>query len=422
MGTSRSPWNGVSRLCLALGLSSTLFSGCSDAPPIDEIADGGSSAAPSGGAAGTNPSGGAAGTTSPGGAAGAGATSGASGTPSGGNAGTPSGGNAGTPSGGNAGMPSGGNAGTPSGGNAGTPSGGNAGMPTGGSAGMPTGGTAGTGGAVAGDRSTPEGTCARWNGDRANMSEGTWSGNVASCTVGDISADGRANALKIINLYRWLADLPAVVTDPMRDAQAQACSLMMEAEGSLSHEPGTDWACYSEQGADGASSSNISGGPGVSSIDAYMLDNGNATTIGHRRWTLSNSLGPIGLGSTGPGGSSCFQNLSGTGRAGKPWMAWPAPGIIPLQAFGTGRGTIDTTGWTIQSDSIMLAGAAITVTAGGTNMPVTVTQLSGGYGSRYALRFNPMGWTTMAGQTYAVSVTGISTPISYEVQVVTCAQ
>ena len=273
-----------------------------------------------------------------------------------------------------------------------------------------------------GDRGTAEGTCARWNGDRADRSEGTWSGNVASCTVGDISPEGRANALKMINLYRWLADLPAVVTDPGRDTQAQACSLMMEAaDGELSHEPGTDWPCYSEDGADGAGSSNISGGPGVSSIDAYMVDQGNATTIGHRRWTLSNSLGPIGLGSAGPGGASCFQNLNGSGRAGKPWMAWPSPGIIPIQAFAPSRGSIDDTGWTIQSDSIDLGDAVVTVTSDGTAMPVTVTQLMGGYGSRYAIRFNPMGWDTTAGQTYAVSVTGVDTPITYEVVVVDCA-
>jgi hypothetical protein len=418
MGTLRPPWHGVSKLCLALGFSSMFYAGCSDAPPIDEIPDGGSSAGPTGGTAGQTTTGGNSGTTASGGASGAST----GGSPSGGNAGTPTGGNAGSPSGGNAGSPNGGTAGVPTGGSAGTPSGGNSGMPTGGSAGTPTGGNAGAGGSVPGDRGTAEGTCARWNGDRANMSEGTWSGNVASCDVGDISADGRANALKLINLYRWLADLPAVATEAGRDRQAQACALMMEAEGSLSHEPGTDWACYSAEGADGASSSNISGGPGVSSIEAYMVDNGNATTIGHRRWTLSNSLGPIGLGSTGPGGSSCFQNLSGSGRAGKMWMAWPPPGIVPLQAFGTGRSTIDDTGWNIQSDNINLAGAVVTVTAGGTNMPVTVTQLMGGYGSRYAIRFNPMGWDTTAGQTYAVSVTGISTPISYEVQVVTCAQ
>ena len=102
-------------------------------------------------------------------------------------------------------------------------------------------------------------------------------------------------------------------------------------------------------------------------------------------------------------------------------MAWPAPGIIPIQAFAPSRGSIDDTGWTIQSDSIDLGDAVVTVTSGGTAMPVTVTQLMGGYGSRYAIRFNPMGWDTAAGQTYAVSVTGVDAPISYEVVVVSCA-
>jgi hypothetical protein len=44
----------------------------------------------------------------------------------------------------------------------------------------------------------------------------------------------------------------------------------------------------------------------------------------------------------------------------------------------------------------------------------------GGYGSRYAIGFNPQGWQTSAGQTYSVSVTGIATPINYEVTVVDC--
>jgi len=357
---------------LAIGV--TLVAACSD-PPIDEFASGETGGTSTGGTAGTPASGGTVGTS--GGTAGTGATGGVSGS-----------------------------------GGAGAASG-SAGTPTGGST-----GSGGSAGSVPGDRSTPEGTCARWNSDRADLSEGTWSGNVAACEVGDISPEGRANALKLINLYRWLADLAPVVTDPERDRQAQACSLMMEAEGELSHDPGTDWACYSEEGAEGASSSNISGGPGVVSIDRYMLDQGNATTIGHRRWTLSNSLGPIGLGSTD--GASCFQNLRGSGRAGKPWMAWPAPGIMPLQAFGT-RGTIDETGWTVQSDEIDLDGAAVAVTSNGADMPVTVTELQGGYGSNSAIRFNPDGWSTTAGQTYAVSVTGIETPISYEVVVVDCA-
>jgi len=294
---------------------------------------------------------------------------------------------------------------------------GTGGAPGGGAGGTTTGaGGAGSGGNAGGDATA---VCARWTADRANLSEGTWSGATATCTAGDLSADARANALRLVNLYRWLAALPPVVTDPTRDAQDQACALMMRANNMISHTPPTTWLCYTADGATAAGSSNVSGGPAVSSVDAYMIDNGNPTTIGHRRWVLSNSLGPIGIGGTDR--ASCMWTLSGTGRVGKPWMAWPAPGIIPLAAMTPARGTgVDTTGWSIQSDTINLATAQVAVTSGGVAMPVTVTQLLGGYGSRYAIRFNPMGWTTQAGKTYSVAVTGVTPAINYDVQIVAC--
>jgi hypothetical protein len=58
--------------------------------------------------------------------------------------------------------------------------------------------------------------------------------------------------------------------------------------------------------------------------------------------------------------------------------------------------------------------------AAGSAQPVTVTQLGANYGSRDAIRFNPMGWTTQAGRTYAVAVTNIPTAINYTVQIVDC--
>ena len=250
------------------------------------------------------------------------------------------------------------------------------------------------------------------------MSEGTWDGNVASCSAGDMTPAARGNALRLVNLYRWLAALPAVTEDPELDQKNQACALMMRANDMLSHSPPTTWTCYSEDGADAAGSSNISSGRAVSSVDLYMIDPGNATTIGHRRWILSNSIGPVGFGGTDR--HSCMWTLNGTGRAGKAWLAWPAAGTIPLQAITSPRGTLDTTGWTIQSDSINLAGAQVAVTVDGVDQPVTVTQLDANYGSRYALRFNPSGWSTQAGRTYAIAVTGIPTAINYTVQVVDC--
>jgi len=275
-----------------------------------------------------------------------------------------------------------------------------------------------TGGLSEGERS-PEGVCQRWNADRADLGEGTWSGSVESCEAGDISPEGRANALRLYNLYRWLADLPAVTTDPERDRMAQECALMMEANNSLSHSPPMNWTCWTEAGAEGASSSNLSSGPGVRSADGYMMDPGNETTIGHRRWILSNSLGPIGLGSTATG-ASCMQNLRGQGNADKPWVAWPPPGAFPMEAYGNGRTTLSDTGWTVQSDELDLSDAQVSVGSAGSALPVSVTQLQGGYGSRQAFRFNPMGWEPTAGQTYSVSVTGISEPLSYDVHMVAC--
>jgi len=234
-----------------------------------------------------------------------------------------------------------------------------------------------------------------------------------------LEAGARTRALRVVNLYRWLAGLPAVDTDPVLDAKDQACALMMRANGMLNHMPPTTWTCYSADGAEAAGNSNISSGQAVSSVDLYMIDPGNATTLGHRRWLMSNSLGPIGIGGTDR--SSCLWTLKGKGKAGKAWQAWPAPGILPLASLVPSRGmTIDDTGWSLQSDSINLAGAQISVTADGATLPVTVTQLDPNYGARYALRFNPMGWKTQAGKTYEVSVMGLSVPVTYQVQVVSC--
>jgi hypothetical protein len=352
-------------------------------------------------------------------------TAGSSGSGNAGSGGSANAGSAGSGNAGDGGSGNAGGAGSGAGGSAGSGAGGRGGSGAGGrgGAGAGTAGTTGTGGTAPGGPRTAAETCARWKADRANLSEGTWSGNVASCTVGDISADGRANALRLFNLYRWFADLPAVVTEASRDAQAQACALIMDANPTLSHDPQPSWICYTSLGAMGAMTSNISSGPGVSSVAAYMIDSGNESTFGHRRIILSNRLGPIGLGSTGPGGASCMQNIGGTGNAGKAWVAWPPPGPFPMQAYGSGTRSLSTTGWSVQTQrSIALTGASVsvTVTAGGAAAPVTVSQSTGSYGESNAIRIVPMGWTPAAGQSYTVTVSGVSTPISYTVEFVDC--
>ena len=256
--------------------------------------------------------------------------------------------------------------------------GGSGGGATGGSGGGATGG--GGGGPpsctnIVGDRQTQ--VCLRWTCDRAELSEGTWSGNVAACMPGDLTAAARANALKLLNTYRFIADLPPVTTVANRDSAAQDCALMMDAANMLSHTPDAGAPCYTASGAMAAGNSNISSAPAVQSIDMYMSDFGNATTMGHRRWFLSNQLGPVGIGGTT--GASCHWVIGGSGTAGKRFAAWPPPGPVPLQGIqipnvGSGN-SVDKTGWTVQTYATAdnLTGATVTVTDNGVNQPVNVT-------------------------------------------------
>lgn len=263
-----------------------------------------------------------------------------------------------------------------------------------------------------------EAMCADWTAARADTREGTWSGNVGTCNPGDMDSAWRTRTLTQVNAYRALADLPAVTLDATKNSAAQSCALMQHANGTLSHYPDASWDCYDSAGAGAAGSSNIATTAAVYAVDLYMLDYGNATTIGHRRWILSNSLGPIGVGST----SSywCMVVLYGSGSAGAAWAAWPAPGPFPIDAMGSGSTGVDTVGWTVQSDSIDLSRATVTVTEGGVSKSVRVSVLAAYYGSNYAIVIQPQGWTSAAGKSYTVSVSGVTSPFSYTVDMVDC--
>jgi hypothetical protein len=268
-----------------------------------------------------------------------------------------------------------------------------------------------------------EAVCARWQADRAELGEGSWSGSMAACDPGDVDEAARDRALKLVNLYRWLSGLPAVTRDAQRDADAQQCALMMAANGKLSHTPPQSWKCWSQAGADAAKKSNISTAPGVVSVDRYMIDEGahNKATLGHRRWILARSTGPIGVGSTASK-ASCLHVIGGSGKAKAAWTAWPPAGWVPLKAFGpVGKTTIDQTGWSVQSDSILVHKATVEVRDDtGAALEVEQWTLGANYGSKYAVAFRPVGWKAEAGRSYRVELTGIATGFGYDVHVLAC--
>lgn len=259
--------------------------------------------------------------------------------------------------------------------------------------------------------------CARWKCDRADRSEGVWTGDLLWCSAGD-NLGGRARALKMVNLYRFLAQLPEVIDDPARNQKAQKCALMMHANGQLEHAPPSWWACHTADGAQAASQSSLASAPGVEAVDAYTVDPGNPTSLGHRRWLLSPQLGPVGLGTTSQ--YSCLWVMGGTGTATRPWVAWPPPGPFPYAAFHLDQvESVHSTGWSIQSDTIDLSGAQVRLLEDGVERSVVTSSLDDNAGSAFAIRFAPV-MAPEAGRRYDVEVTGIAEPISYSVEVVDC--
>jgi len=261
--------------------------------------------------------------------------------------------------------------------------------------------------------------CERWEADRIDLSEGTWTGSIATCDAGTLDEEGRANTLRMVNLYRWMAGQPPVTEDAARSALAQPCALMMHANNALSHAPPTTWDCYSDDGAAGAGASNIATTPAVQAIDLYMVDAGNADTLGHRRWILSNGLSAVGIGGTSE--YSCLYVFGGGGTSTQDWVAMPSAGAYPMEAMNLADwATVDAEGWHIQSDVIDLNQAIVTVTRGEEELLVTTNVLPANFGSSSAISFQPNGWTSEPG-IYHVSVGNIGASIEYDVELVDCA-
>ncbi len=263
--------------------------------------------------------------------------------------------------------------------------------------------------------------CQRWNTDRLNLSEGMWSGAAESCDAGSLTTEGIDNTLRLVNLYRWISGMPEVTTSDLLNQQAQECALIMHAEDTLSHFPDASFACYSESGATAASKSCLSPTAGVEAVDLYMSDPGNSTTLGHRRWILSNGLGPIGLGSTDE--YSCMLVVGGEGSSDKLWTAWPPEGDVPIELMHLSWQPVDVSGWSFHSDTINLSSAVATITGeSGEDLPVATTVLQEWTGSQYAISIIPIGWSSEVNLSYTVTVQTNTENISYTVRFIDCTQ
>ncbi|OPZ07674.1 MAG: hypothetical protein BWZ08_01704 [candidate division BRC1 bacterium ADurb.BinA292] len=226
-----------------------------------------------------------------------------------------------------------------------------------------------------------------------------WTGSVNGCIAGTIAADYRQSTNDLVNWFRAMAGLPGnVVFDSAIDARCQQAALMMLAAGDLSHSPGTDWACYTAQGAEAAGRSNLAlGSAGPDAMAGLMRDPGqNNKDAGHRRWMLYPPQMVMGMGATMEYNAGYFGSCAlwviptsefatwGEYPAGIEWYAWPPPGYVPYQAVYPR--------WSFSQRDADFSGASVTMRANGEELPFTILSSSTNYGDPalvWELGFDP---------------------------------
>lgn len=242
-----------------------------------------------------------------------------------------------------------------------------------------------------------------------------WTGSQASCNAGTTSAEFKAAVIDRIAFYRAMAGVPSSIglaaTSSAADQQA---ALMFSRNNSLTHNPPSDWACYTETGANAARNSNIAlGAYGVSAIDAYMRDaGGNNTAAGHRRWVLYPQTQSFGTGDVPSAGSymsanalwAWDANVSGPRPSTRDgFVAWPPAGYVPHQ--------IVFPRWSFSWPGANFGSASVSVKVDGSSVPVSIdSRTDNGYGEN-TIVFQPSssGWLNGgADTTYTVTISGVS--------------
>ena len=252
--------------------------------------------------------------------------------------------------------------------------------------------------------------------------EFTWNGSVSTCSPGTVPDSVHAKVVKRINYFRRQVSLPDDVTlDSTKNAKCQQASLMMRANGQLSHTPPSSWNCYTADGYEAASHSNLTLGYIITTIGitALMGDDGsNNTAVGHRRWFLYPRAKIMGHGSTdGSMAVWVIGDFGATPTSMPEFVSWPPKGYVP-SPFVFAR-------WSFSIPDTNFDATTISMTDPDGN-PVALTQnpVAYGYGDS-TIVWEPTGiiTTSPSDLTYQVSVnnavvSGTSRNYNYSVTII----
>ena len=169
--------------------------------------------------------------------------------------------------------------------------------------------------------------------------------------------------IRVVNHYRSMAGLEPVALNADYSAKAQAAAVIMARNRLLTHYPTRGLRCWSREGLEGASHSNLYLGVDAGwAITGYMYDPGsNNVPVGHRQWILHAGQVEMGTGDFGGANALYVVGDFDEGQVAAPALSpWPVAGWSPRREEPGGR-------WSILANrrDIALDRATITVRAGG---------------------------------------------------------
>lgn len=258
---------------------------------------------------------------------------------------------------------------------------------------------------------TADEVCARWTRDYPEQATTVWESGQGQCDPGTIDMTAHEDAMRRLNLYRWLVGLEPATVSWENQALAQEAALIMDVNNRLSHDVPAGWTCYSEGGALAASRSNLALGyrTPASTVDGYMRDS-NTPSLGHRRWCIFPRLADTAFGHVGRGGA--MWSLSRNNAPVPDFVAYPAPGAFPIDAI-LGVWSFSTSRTLSQNTT-----AQVTEVSSGRSVGVSVARLQENFGlSTISITLQD---DVSPGETYTVLVEDGERAWEYRTSLVNC--
>lgn len=261
--------------------------------------------------------------------------------------------------------------------------------------------------------------CTRWKA-RGTLSETiSWAEAPSGvCETGRLDGAVHQQALRRLNLHRWLVGLDPVTTRPSYEVIAQACATALAAADAGPNGRISESArCYSPEADHGARASNVVSGIATpaAGVELFVEEPGVAS-LGHRRWVFNPAMGATGFGQRDD--YACMYVFDDSGDDAQIDIFYPSPGFFPAAALA-GK-------WSYFSrDTAIGSSATVSVERVIDGKPLEVSgiaQPGGDYGGVQALAWQVDG--AQAGTEYRVKISGLGSDgdeeISYRTTLVAC--